>query len=198
MAQPVKKNINAGLKTVNTVSEKKEDVLKEEVVVEVKEVKEIMLPKQTERVFLPTDTIVCKSITAGTLIMIGKKTTNKYKFSDVNDICEVEYQDLESARLTKSQYIFSPLFIIEDDDYISQKKDVREFYDNMYSIEDIEEIFNLGIADFKSVLEKLPVGIRETVKVLASTKIQEGTLDSVNKIKAMDVILGTDLMADIN
>lgn len=130
--------------------------------------------------------------------MIGKKTTNKYKFSDVNDICEVEYQDLESARLTKSQYIFSPLFIIEDDDYISQKKDVREFYDNMYSIEDIEEIFNLGIADFKSVLEKLPVGIRETVKVLASTKIQEGTLDSVNKIKAMDVILGTDLMADIN
>ena len=201
MAQPEKKNINAGIKQSASNIEKKEVVLKEEIVLEEKEIaKEVVRDVKvvnSDKTFAASDTIRCRSITAGTLIMIGKKSSNKYRFSNIGDICEVEYQDLESARLTKSQNIFSPLFIIEDEEYISQKKDVREFYENMYSIDEVEEIFNLGIADFKRVLEKLPVGIRNTVKVIAATKIQEGTLDSVNKIKAMDVILGTDLMADI-
>ena len=63
----------------------------------------------------------------------------------------------------------------------------------MLTVEDIEEIFSLDLSSFKRTIENLPIGLKNTIKSLAVTKIQDGSLDSVKKIQCIDELLGTDL-----
>ena len=171
-----------------------ESIEVEEPVVE-KNIAKVELPKE-EKIFAATDLVNCVSVTAGELIMIGKKSGNLYRWTDCGDNQEVEYQDLKSEKLNKmSKYIYSPLFVIEDEDVLDSPdfKGVRDVYQNMLTVEDIENIFNLDIGSFKRTIENLPIGLKNTIKSLAVTKIQDGSLDSVKKIQCIDELLGTDL-----
>lgn len=147
--------------------------------------------------FEPTDLIECVSITAGELIMIGKKSGNLYRWTNYGDTQEVEYQDLKSEKLNRSSnYIYSPLLMINNDEVLrsSDFKGVSEVYQNILSLDDIDEIFNLDLGNFKRTISSLPVGLKNTIKSLAVEKIADGSFDSMNKIKCLDEILGTDLV----
>lgn len=148
------------------------------------------------REFLPSDEISCVSVTAGELIMIGRKTGNVYTWSNYGDTAQVEYQDLKAEKFnSKSRYIYDPLFIIDDDDVLhsSEFKNVFESYQNILSAEDIEELFNLDNISFRKTLQGLPIGLQNSVRTIAAEKIQNGTFDSLSKIRTIDEILGTDL-----
>ena len=43
-----------------------------------------------------------------------------------------------------------------------------------------------------------PNGIKESIKTMAAAKIMSGELDSLNRIKAIDEVLGTELMSMIS
>ena len=150
-------------------------------------------PVKTPRKYESTDLIECMSCTSGTLIMIGKQTGTKYTWADYGDVCEVEFQDLRSLRLSRSGYIFKPRFLIQDSELVEQWKDVEELYANVLTRPEILALFKLPVATFKSKLKKMPVGMRDAVKTIASEKIMQGSLDSIGIIKAIDEVLGTDL-----
>lgn len=158
--------------------------------------KEIVEPPVTKREFQPNDEISTTSVTAGELIMIGRKTGTLYRWADYGDTEMVEYQDLRAEKYnSKSRYMYDPLFVIDDEDVLESPefKNVVEVYNNILSVEDIDNVFNLDAMSFKRTLETLPKGLKNTMKVLAVTKIQDGTLDSIQKIKIIDSVLGTDL-----
>lgn len=159
----------------------------------VEEKKEIVEDKVT---FEPTDLIECVSVTSGELIFFGRKTKNIYRWTDYGDTQEVEYQDLKSEKLNKtSRYIYDPLFMINNDNVLNSPefKGVSDVYKTFLSVDDIDDIFNLDLGNFKRTISELPIGLKNTIKSLAVTKIENGSLDSVKKIKCMDEILGTDL-----
>lgn len=169
-----------------------------EAVEEVKEVVEVKAPVKAKPEVIeyqPTDPIWTTSVTNGELYMIGKKTKNLYVWANIGDKTEVEYQDLLAERTARGMYIFKPLFVIEDDDLLEQKgwEAVKEAYQGMYSIDEIEAIFNLDFNSFCRTMRKLPAGIVNTVKSMAADKIQHGTLDSLQKINFLDTEYGTDL-----
>lgn len=172
-------------KAKNTVVEEKREIIEEK--------KEVVEEKKT---FEPTDLIECVSVTAGELIFFGRKTKNIYRWTDYGDTQEVEYQDLKSEKLNKtSRYIYDPLFMINDEDVLNSPEfsGVSDVYQSFLSIDDIDEIFNLDLGNFKRIISELPVGLKNTIKSLAVTKIENGSLDSVKKIKCIDEVLGTDL-----
>ena len=120
----------------------------------------------------------------------AKKTSAKY-----GDIAYVEYQDLYAAKSRRSDFIYSPLFIIDDEELLSNSRwaDVKEFYDNMYSYDDINVILKLDNASFRNVISQAPAGLRKAVEIEMVTQLEEGTFDSLQKIKIVDQICGTDL-----
>lgn len=151
---------------------------------------------EAKKTFAPEDEIECVSVTAGELIMIGKKTGRLYDWSNYGDTAFVEYQDLKAEmHNAKSKYIYEPYFMIENDDVVNSPefKAVKEVYKNAISAEEINEFFDLSTQQFKSQLKSLPNGIKDTIKSIARDKIEDGTLDSINKIKILDQVLGTDL-----
>lgn len=147
-----------------------------------------------EKDYKGEDLIPCRSMTKGELIYIGKKTKEVYIWSDYGDVTEIEYQDLLALKVSKSKFIFDILFVIEDDNLLetSKWKEVKILYDKIYS-EDIDTILAMNVDDFKKIFPTLPIGLKNAVKSEVATQMEAGTFDSMQKIKLIDEICGTDL-----
>lgn len=149
-------------------------------------------PKQAKK-YAPGDMIPCRSITYGELLLPGAKTKLLYTWANYGDVTEVEFQDLQALKSTRSTYLFKPRFIIEDEELIEQwKGDFGKMYEEITNT-DVEAIFKLPVNQLKAKLKKAPAGIQQAVKNIAGEKIMNGSLDSLAKIKAIDEILGTQL-----
>jgi len=168
---------------------KKEVVSEETEVVQVAKTE----PKKTPRKYAPDELITCRSITYGELLLTGTKSKLLYSWANYGDTTEVEYQDLQALRSTRSSYIFKPRFVIEDEELVEQwGKDLSDMYKNIVNV-DVEDLFKLSASQFKSKLKKAPKGVQQAVKNIAGEKIMNGSLDSLAKINAIDEVLGTDL-----
>lgn len=156
-----------------------------------KEVKEV----NNERVFSPEDTIPCRSLVSGGLYIEGNRSHILYSWADCGDVVDVEYRDLiYLVRTRENVNIYSPRIIIEDEDFIKQNKSLKDLYDSLYSAGDLSEILNLPVSKMKAEIAKLPIGAKEALKGIVSTMINSRTLDSVQKIKALDDIFGTKML----
>ena len=167
----------------------KKEIVSEEVAVAT----ESKATKKIVRKFAPDDLIICRSITFGELLLTGKKSKLLYSWANYGDTTEVEYQDLQALKSTRSSYLFKPRFIIEDEELVEQwGKDFGDIYKNIEDI-DAEDLLKLPVAQLRSKLKKASKGVQLAVKNIAGDKILNGSLDSLAKIKAIDEILGTDL-----
>lgn len=166
-----------------------EDVVEEEVIKEVKpNQKKVNKPKHE-----PGELIPCRSVRFGELRLIGPKTRMPYSWANEGDVREVEYQDLLSWKALGSKYLYEPMIIIEDEDICEEwRADFGKLYDDLQQI-DLKALFKLPLGRFKAQLQKLPTGMKSTVQNMAYAMIQDGTLDSLSMIKAIDEILGTEL-----
>ena len=166
-------------KTSVTEEGTKEEVIKE-------------TPKKTPRKFAQDEMIPCRSVTYGELLYPAKKSQLLYTWANYGDVTEVEFQDLQALRSTRSQYLNDPKFIIEDEELLEQWPEFKKLYENVALI-DTDKLFALPLNQFKAKLRNIPAGFRDSLKNVASAKILDGTLDSLAKINAMDEILSTDL-----
>lgn len=146
-----------------------------------------------KRTFKDSDGIVCRSIVQGGLFMEGAKTHMLYEWVDYGDKTQVEYADLASAVRVKSSFVFSPRFIIEDEDFIEQFPQLKKFYTENYTVQDLQMIIQLPLEKMMEEISALPKSAVDSLKVIAASAITDGVLDSVKKIQALDEFLGTNL-----
>ena len=168
--------------------------IKKEVIAEESVEQEIKKPAtKAPRKYAPDDMVPCRSVTYGELLLSAPKSKLLYSWANYNDVTEVEFQDLQALKSTRSSYLFRPRFVIEDEELVEQwGKDFKDMYGKIVSV-DVEEIFNLPLGKFKTALKNAPKGVQQAVKNIAGEKIMDGSLDSLAKIKAIDDVLGTDL-----
>ena len=145
----------------------------------------------------PNDPIPCRSVTHGELLLEGKKSKLLYTWANAGDITDVEYQDLQALQSMKSRFLTDPLFVIEDQELVKRWKSVLGSIYEKIDTENVESIFNLSPANIKKRLQNAPIGLRNSVMSMASEKILNGELDSISKIKAIDEVLGTELLSII-
>lgn len=150
------------------------------------------LKKKAPRKFAQDDVILCKSVTFGELLLPGKKSQLLYTWADYGDATEVEFQDLQALRSTRSAYLNVPYFVIEDEELLEQWPELKTLYAKVAAL-DVDNLFNLPINQFKKRLREIPVGFKDSIKNIAGDKIRNGSLDSIAKINALDEILGTEL-----
>lgn len=158
------------------------------------ETKKEKVTQKSVRKYNPTDRIPCRSLTYGELLLTGPKTKLLHTWANYGDVTEMEYQDLQALKSTRSSYLYKPRFIIEDEELVEQwAGDFKKMYDEIVTM-DVEALFRLPIGQLKAKLKKAPAGVQLAVKNMAGEKIMNGTLDSIAKIKAIDEVLDTQLM----
>lgn len=154
--------------------------------------------KPQAKKFDPSETIPCRSVTYGELVLMGYKTKLLYTWANAGDVAYVEYQDLQALQSRKSRFLTEPYFVIEDEDLVAQWSGMlKPIYDKIEE-EDIEEILKLPAAKLKSRLKSSPEGIQKSIKSMAAAKIASGEFDSIARIKAIDEVLGTELLSTIS
>lgn len=154
---------------------------------------EVVVPEKKVKKFDPSDGILCRSVIQGGLYMEGQKTNMTYSWMDYGDTSEVEYRDLVAEVRSKSRFVFNPWFIIEDEDFLAEFPNVKDFYEKSYTMKDLRKILEMPVNQMVEEIEKLPKGAKESLKSIAAKQVSTGMLDSVSKIKALDKIYGTDL-----
>jgi hypothetical protein len=166
----------------------------------VKDVDVTVAPVKKPVTYAPDHFVTCRSVTAGELIMVGRKSGTIYLWAGMDDTCEVEHQDLVSEKANRSNFLYKPRFIIEDSEYLKQPKwgDIEELYEeHKAEIYDISEIIDLPVADFRYKMNHLPVGLRSAVRDLVADGLANGTFDSIQKVKIVDEVCGSDLMVEL-
>lgn len=179
--------------------EPKEEVKVEVEAVEVKE-EPVEKPKTIKATrkskFEDGDLIPCKSVTSGGLNFIGT-SGKKVRFADYGAVEYVEYGDLrrEAQIANQTNYLYYPRFIVLDPEFVEEFPKLEEFYSQWYTNEgDFEKILELPKDQMIEAIEKLPKGCKECLKGIVSTKLDDGTLDSVQKIKMLDEVFGTNML----
>lgn len=145
----------------------------------------------------PTELIKCRSVVQGVLLFKGPKSQTDYRWDAANDIVEVEYQDLRAARVSKHAFLMRGYFIIEDNDLLDEEEwaEVKKKYGEMYSRKDLTAIFKIdNVNEMIRAIQNLPDGVRAQMGSIAKGLMDNGQLDSIKKITALDKLLGTDLM----
>lgn len=173
--------------------DKKEDTMATTKTIVKKE--EEAVKQVTKRKYDKEDTIQCRSITPGTLLYNGSKSGIPYKWSAAGDICWVEYQDLLAALMAGSDYLLEPLFVIEDEELLKDEKwaEIRSIYEHMSDSGSVKELLELPTNKFRRAFEEAPKGLQSAVKSEIAKLIGEKTFDSIQKVKIVDEICGTDL-----
>ena len=160
--------------------------------VEIEDVDDVPVPKAEKKTFHADDMILCRAVAAGLTCMEGRTTNMVYIFRDYGDECEIEYRDLAAAVRAHSDFIYKPYFIVEDQDFVDQFSELKKFYTEKFTVKELTDIIGMSEDGMESAIEVLPKGAKEQLINIVSTKIANGELDSIRKIKTLQRLLDVD------
>lgn len=172
-----------------TVAEAIKEVMKE-VVKETKE-EPAQVVVDEKKTFTDSDYILCRSVCSGGLNIVSQ-SGNLYRFNDYGSECEINYRDLVTLIRKGSEHIFSPRFVILDEDFLEDFPTVQKVYGTMYTMNDLVEILELPIPRMKAEIEKLPAATKNSMRNLIATQISNGKLDSIAKVRELTTIFNSD------
>lgn len=132
------------------------------------------------------------NISPNGLIYISRRTGAEWEWSEYGDIEYMEMQELQTMRTSQKRFLSEPWVLILDEEVVSFMG-LDKMYKNMVHPDNIEQVFSMKNADFKEVIEKVPNGIAQLICNRAVTKVADGTLDSVAKIKVLNDKYNLDL-----
>lgn len=178
--------------------------VEETVVEEAVEVKEPVKPVEpvepvkTKKGFTDSDYILCRSVWSGGL-NVSSQSGNLYEFKDYGAECEINYRDLVTMIRRGSSHVFTPRFVILDEDFLEDFPTIQRVYGTMYTKKDLEEILELPITRMKAEIKKLPEATKNSMRNLVATQIANGKLDSISKVRALTEIFNSDfnLLSDL-
>ena len=144
----------------------------------------VKAPKKYE----PNDTIMCHSVFPGTFLFSGPKSKIVYPFEAPGDENPVEYQDLLAALMGKKKSVMAPYIVIDDEELLEDMKwkQVKQIYDDMFAIKDMESFLSMSFDDFKQTFNKLPVGVKKNVMLEISARVRDGRFSEMKKIRLVD------------
>lgn len=176
-------------KTVNTEIHENDN----DTIVENKKTKETLSTpqKKIKKEFKDSDYILCRSIWSGGLT-VTCKSGSVYEFNRYGAECDIEYRDLIYLTRKNSDHIFTPRFIILDEDYLEEFPQIKRLYSTMYTPTELHTIVDLPIPQMKMEIEKLPDETKSTLMSLVATDIAKGRIDSIKKVKALSEIFNSD------
>ena len=152
-------------------------------------------PELAEKTFEMSTPIRCRSVRQNDLIYVSTNGLT-YIWNGYGDIRELPYQDVISLKSRRSPFLYEPWLIIEDADLLATKQFAGEF-DDMYKIyadfEDPKTFFDKKPSEIRVILENAPSGLKDLIIYNAGKYIDDGVLDSIGVINAIDDVYGTQL-----
>jgi len=147
----------------------------------------------------PTQYITVLNGYQGRLTYKSSRTGETFKWTEFGAEQEMELRELRNAKNTYKKYFEKNWFMFSDEfawviDYLG----VGQYYKNAISIEEFDNIFQKDLDELEKIVSKLSEGQKKAVAFRAKTLIADDKIDSNKTIRALEKILGVELVEKYN
>jgi hypothetical protein len=125
------------------------------------------------------------NITSGGLTYVSKRTGTEVRFERYGDIEYLEVGELLTMKSSARRFLEEPWLLILDEE-IANYLGLDKLYTRLISPQNVDEIFTFDLDHYQNVIESAPLGYAQLIISRAKKQIQDGTLDSVSKIKILE------------
>jgi hypothetical protein len=163
---------------------------------EVKETKIESIIKTTRRKAITIDRnemIPCRSLVYGRLTYISTRNGLMTVWNDFGTLEYLEYGEILTMRASQPKFLNKPWIIIEDEEVVESIGGLKEMYDKLSDIGDINTFFNKNPKDFEDTFVKLPSGAKSLIATKGREMIENETLYDTRIINIIDKYLETGL-----
>lgn len=135
--------------------------------------------------------IPVRSAVYGTLIYKDSLTNRVYEWGEYGQTQRLTLEMLENARNTQPAFFTNGWWEI-DDENVLEWLDAKKFYTANVSISNFDSLLNKPAEEIVAVVNKLGVSQKVQLARRAQELIQEGKLDSMRAIRALEKALNVD------
>lgn len=140
-----------------------------------------------------TQYVTVKNGVQGMLVYVSPRSKEVYTWESFGDEVEMELRELKNAKAA-SRAFFENNWFMFDEDWIPEYLGVAKYYKNAVSIEEFDAIFDKPLDEMLDVISKMSDGQKKSVSYRARVLIAEEKIDSNKTIKALEELLGTELI----
>lgn len=147
--------------------------------------------------------ILVKSNTFGHLIYINPRTGDRTDWMHFGDEQPITMGDLRAMRGTQNAFFSDNMIIVSgvnDDRYpdagpsdVYDALMVSKYYKYLVDPDNFNSLFNMNESEIKERVHSMSQNARMNLVIALNTSIQNGTLDSVKKIRLFEELLGCEL-----
>lgn len=174
-----------------TKTEPKATAEKVETQEEVKEV-EVKTSAPKKRKLNRTDLVPIMNYTTGQLVY-ESRTGQTWYFTEFGDTDEIELGELVTMKNSQGRILNDGWLLILDDDAV-EYLGLSKKYESLLTPDEIDELFNLSDKKIGDVLEKVSPSAKEVIFNKAKLKMEDGSLNSLSKIKLIEDKLKVELI----
>lgn len=129
----------------------------------------------------------------GSLVYRSPRTNETYVWEGFGSEQDMELQELKNARNSYKSFFENNWFLISDPEII-EYLGVGQYYKNALTYENFDSIYKLDADEIEDRVSKLSDGQKATVRYRAKQLIDDGTIDSIKVITALEKSLGVELI----
>lgn len=131
----------------------------------------------------------------GSLIYKSRKTGEKFEWDAFGDEQYMELKELKNAK-TSSKKFFENNWFMFDEDWIVDFLGVSQYYKTAVKIEDFDNIFYMSPDDIAKLISEMSNSRKRSIAYRARQLINNGKIDSIKTIKALEKALGINLIVE--
>lgn len=141
----------------------------------------------------PNMMVTVKNGFNGTLVYKSKRTGEVFVWDSFGSEQEMELQDLKSAKNTYKAFFINNWFLFDDPEII-EWLGMSQYYKHALNTESFKELFASTPEEIKKTVAKLSDGQKKSAAFRAKQLIQNGEIDSIKVINALEESLCVDLI----
>lgn len=127
----------------------------------------------------------------GLVMYKDKKTGDEYVWREVGD---VEYVLGDALKRMSPNFLKTPWLKIIDNDDAIDALNLRDLYDDIELIEDIDKLIDVEDFKIESIINKLSKEYKQVLATNIISKISSGALSNVNIIRRFERLLGKEFL----
>lgn len=141
----------------------------------------------------PNMMVTVKNGFNGTLVYKSKRTGEVFVWDSFGSEQEMELQDLKSAKNTYKSFFINNWFLFDDPEII-EWLGMSQYYKHALNTESFKKLFASTPEEIKNTVAKLSDGQKKSAAFRAKQLIQNGEIDSIKIINALEESLCVDLI----
>lgn len=141
----------------------------------------------------PNMVVTVKNGFNGTLVYKSKRTGELFVWDSFGSEQEMELQDLKSAKNTYKAFFINNWFLFDDPEVV-EWLGMSQYYKHALNTESFNELFTRTPEEIKKTISELSPGQKKSAAFRAKQLIQDGEIDSIKIINALEESLCVDLI----